>query len=890
MARRSNKKLHPIGSAGHSASWKEFLEASPACIKVFDRNGMLAWINAEGRREHFLEGLSEAETLRWKYMESIEKEYRPGVERALYDALEGKITTLELKHVKGTSTGTYCLSTLAPVRDENGDVGHVIFISTHIDDLKRTEQRLTESEKRFKGIFDFSRDGILIADAESRKFVMSNEAIRKMMGYTEDEMKRLGVENIHPKKNLPDAMAKFTKMVRGELDLASDLPVVRKDGSVFYADITAFRLSLGERDYLVGTFRDITERKQAETILRLASLIIDQSSDAIFSKSLDGTITSWNPAAERMYGYSAKEAIGKQVRMLLPADRKGEMTGILARIKRGKTISNYDTVRLKKNGDLIQVALSVSPIKDSEGNIVGASTIARDITGTKKMEKAIADSEVKYRTLIENATDQIFMLDRGIRYISLNSASARQFGKTTNEMIGKPVSDFVPERIAVQFSRNIKEVLRTGKGKSLEERAELGGRVVYLSTSLNPVKDAKRNVVAVIGVVRDITERKQMDNELQDKTAILEAQVNATIDGVLIVDKNGKKIVQNQRCIDLWRIPKHIVANNDDSQQIEFVKNRAKDPKKFVEKVVYLYSHPDEVSRDEVEFKDGMVLDRYSAPVILRDGTNSGRIWLFRDITEKKKAEELLKNYSIKLESEVRSRTLELEKEKKKLEVMSELKDEFIRNVTHELKTPLSVVLANLSLLRDYSPLGREKDWTKLLDMMERNSERLNHSVNQILSFSKLDEITVKHDRVYLNEVIDSVYKDYLPLAAAKNLEMKVDIEPVIIMGDREMLAIAIGNFVSNSVKFTERGTVNLVLRGKRDSATITVRDTGIGIAKKELKRIFDPFFKSNPSAPGTGIGLTVAKEIIDKHGGKISVESRPGKGSLFEITLPRGI
>jgi hypothetical protein len=129
---------------------------------------------------------------------------------------------------------------------------------------------------------------------------------------------------------------------------------------------------------------------------------------------------------------------------------------------------------------------------------------------------------------------------------------------------------------------------------------------------------------------------------LRHRTSLLEAQLNSTIEGILVVDGQGKKVIQNQRTIDLWKIPKHIVDNDDDQMQVQHVRYMTKDPEKFVEKVVYLYSHPEETSRDEVELTDGTVLDRYSAPVLGKDGNNYGRIWAFRDITERKRAEEEL--------------------------------------------------------------------------------------------------------------------------------------------------------------------------------------------------------------------------------------------------------
>jgi signal transduction histidine kinase len=258
-------------------------------------------------------------------------------------------------------------------------------------------------------------------------------------------------------------------------------------------------------------------------------------------------------------------------------------------------------------------------------------------------------------------------------------------------------------------------------------------------------------------------------------------------------------------------------------------------------------------------------------------------------ILERIKSEEMTKNYAFNLESEVNTRTKLLMDAKKKVEDLSIVKDEFIRNITHELKTPLSVILGNLALLKDMAPIGREKGWSKLLEMLNRNSMRLNGSINQILQLSRLRKTEIKRERVYLKEIIGTAYQDHLPLAKMKDLELKQKTETIVLIGDNELIKLAINNLVSNAIKFTNKGSVEIIAKVMNNYISISVIDTGIGISPENQKRIFEKFFKADPSAPGTGIGLNLVEAIVNKHGGKITVKSKPGKGSVFEIVLPRG-
>ncbi len=168
------------------------------------------------------------------------------------------------------------------------------------------------------------------------------------------------------------------------------------------------------------------------------------------------------------------------------------------------------------------------------------------------------------------------------------------------------------------------------------------GKVLTIQTDKVPVCDTAGKVSGIIVMSQDITERKRAEEKLQWQAAFLEAQVNSSMDGIIVVNDQGRKILQNQRVADLFKIPPQIVEDEDDGKQVQWVTDMIKNPGQFAEKVRHLYAHPEEVSRDEIELKDGMVLDRYAAPVVGKNGKYYGRIWTFRDITERKRTEDAL--------------------------------------------------------------------------------------------------------------------------------------------------------------------------------------------------------------------------------------------------------
>jgi PAS domain S-box-containing protein len=280
----------------------------------------------------------------------------------------------------------------APIRDEQGRILGAVLVFRDISERRRAEQALHESEQRYRSLFDNNLDPIFSLDAEGR-FFMANAAAERISGYTLEELKQTHFLRLC----VPEARSEAAQAFRdGLCRKCSDMEsaMVHKNGRRVDLFVTGAPVLVD--DQVVGVAciaRDITERKAAEVERAALAAIVSGSDDAIIGKTLNGIVTSWNAGAQRMFGYSAGEMIGESITKLLPEDRVHEEKHILARLRAGERIDHYQSKRRRKDGRVIDVSLTVSPIRDGAGNIVGASKIARDITEQKKAEEALQEAD-----------------------------------------------------------------------------------------------------------------------------------------------------------------------------------------------------------------------------------------------------------------------------------------------------------------------------------------------------------------------------------------------------------------------------------------------------------------------------------------------------------------
>ena len=386
--------------------------------------------------------------------------------------------------------------------------------------LRKEEQlrfELAWSETQYRLLFDSNPLPTWVFARNTLEFLAVNEAAIRHYGFSRREFLAMTTADIRPEEDV-SALSAATAQGVPKFEEAKPSRHRKKDGTIIDVEVVRHQLDFEGTEAELVTSHDVSERKRAERTTNLLAAIVDSSEDAIISKSLDGTIKSWNKAAERVFGYSPETAIGQHITLIVPPDRRNDEAAILERLKRGEPIEHFETVRVRKDGTLVDVALTISPVKDSLGRVVGASKVARDITERKHTEISLRQAEEKYRAIFEDAVVGIFQITPEGRPLSINRALAEMHGYDFPEQLLSEVSN-LPQQLFVDPSRmdTLREVLAE-KGAVRGAEVEIYRRdrsKKWVLANMRAVREADGKIVLLEGTVEDITDRKVAEERVQ---------------------------------------------------------------------------------------------------------------------------------------------------------------------------------------------------------------------------------------------------------------------------------------------------------------------------------------------------------------------------------------
>jgi PAS domain S-box-containing protein len=361
------------------------------------------------------------------------------------------------------------------------------------------------------------------------------------------------------------------------------------------------------------------------------------------------------------------------------------------------------------------------------------------------------------------------------------------------------------------------------------------------------------------GFIVDVTEQKKSEGDAERNATVMRGLIDGTIDGITLTDRSGRVVIANRPMVQFVQelgVPRTGLMH----ERLLGISDLVVDRERFERRMHELAATPDVESADEFELHDDRVFQGYTKPVLGADGAYLGRVWTLREVTDVRQVDRI--------------------------------KDALVATVSHELRTPLTSIIGYLDLLGTDEPLNEED--TRYVEIVRRNAARLQRMVEELLFLSRVDAGGIELDlaEVDVVDLAKAALGSADPAAAAKRIALEYEgPEALHARADGNRLGQVLDNLISNAIKFTpERGRVLVSLGREGDSLVASVADTGVGIPQAEQARLFERFFRSSATrdVPGTGLGLTIARAIVDSHGGEIEFRSVPGEGTTFTFTLPQ--
>ena len=772
----------------------------------------------------------------------------------------------------------------------------LVGIGLDVTDRKQTESELQLSQSRLAAAMEQAQLAHWERDDATNTFTF-NDRFYALYGTTgEREGGYQMPAEVYAREFLPaeeqhvvaDDVARLR--LEGMDGFQTEHRIRRRDGELRHILVrtTAIRDAAGRAVGTRGTNQDITERKLAEDAASLLAAIVEFSEDAIYSRNLDGNITTWNLGAERLFGYTAAEMVGASILRLIPEDRLAEEHQILAEIKQGRPLQHFETIRRTKDGRRMDVSVTASPIKDASGNIIGVSKVARDITRQKQAAAALRANEEILQEVSRVAKVGGWGLDLATQRLSWTEETRR---------IHEVAPDYEPQlETAIHFyAPPARPVLREAIESALADEVPFDLELPLITAKGKPLwvraignlGKVEGKVVRLYGVFQDITETKATERLLRLTQFAME---QATDEVYFIREDAGFQFVNDAACraleLDREELLNSTMADIDPNYNAASWRQHWQELKAGGA-LTFETSHrsrsgrvyPVEVHANYIEHEG----EAYSCGFC-------------RDITERKRAEEALRTTISDLEdATARANSLAAQ-----AECASAAKSEFLANMSHEIRTPLNGVLGMNGLMLETDLTDEQRGYAQTV---RSSGEGLLTLLNDILDFSKIE--AGRLDLEILDFNLHNLLDDFLGMMAFRAHEKSLAFGcvtapevPAELHGDPGRLRQILTNLTGNAIKFTAQGEVIIRVRVVSETPVAVqlrfgVSDTGIGIPADKMGKLYGKFSQVDSSTTrvfgGTGLGLAISKQLTELMGGEVGVESEVGKGSEFWFTVRLG-
>jgi PAS domain S-box-containing protein len=778
----------------------------------------------------------------------------------------------------------YFLVRIAPCSGNNRQISGAALAFTNVTAFRASIDQAIYEREYTKAILNTAIDPLVVLDAKLQ-VQTANRAFYALFGLSRNEthgvsIRKLGNsdwQNCKAWKSLEATLSGNAQFYALEIDC--EFPSI----GIRVIVINARRLTRDGNDLLLLTLQDVTERKHAERATALLAAIVDSSDDAMISKNLDGTITSWNKSAERLFGYTAEEAIGQNITLIVPWERRSEDEEILRRLARGERVDHFETIRRRKDGTILDVSLTISPVCDLAGKVIGASKVARDVTEKKRIEQALRESEERFRAIVETTPECVKLISADGTVLLMNSPGLRMVGAhSSEEVVGKNVYDLIACEDKHRF-KAFNESVCEGEQGSLEfEIVGLEGKRRHMETRAAPLRTPDGTVIH-LAVSSDISERKQAEELLRRSEERFRALVTASSDVIYRMNPNWSEMCE--------------------FDGRGFVADTGKPRKDWLNE----YVHPDDqplmlkTIREAVETKSMFQLEHrvhradktvgwtYSRAVPLFDLTGEIVEWFgsATDVTARREAEENYRKLAQTLDAQVRARTRELEQRNADMlrqagqvtdlsRRLLHTQDEERRHIARELHDSAGQTLTvlGMSIARLVQKAGRSSP--EIATEAENTQALVQQLHREIRTASYL-----LHPPLLDENGLSSALKWYIAgLRERSDLGVSLSVSEEIgrLPNDMELVVFrVVQECLTNIHRHSGSKTASIRLARDSDVIVVEVRDSGSGISAQKLVEL---------QSGGSGVGIRGMRERVRQLGGEMNIDS-DCSGTRVSVTIP---